>query len=183
MYSDFHLISIIFKSKTQSHYVRSIYNTWADFPKIGKNKIVLINCYEGICVTENCLICFSILDADLVPIAIAPPKNIKAYIGTSCFIEKDELYLFAVKSRENQENIYSAKNPKLSKLNSKLNSNVIHSCCFKIWRFDEKGHTPITLEEVFDWRIASNIDFEQFIGVHKLPPMIIHKNSLWPLYP
>jgi len=39
---------------------------------------------------------FSIIDADLIPVAIAPPSKIAAYIPNSCFIEKDELYLFTV---------------------------------------------------------------------------------------
>lgn len=164
--------------------MRAIYNTRADFPKIGKNKMVLINCYEGICVTNNCLICFSILDADLVPIAIAPPANTKAFISNSCFIEKDELYLFVVKTWEKQDNLYKSKaNPSLNALNAKLNTNVIHSVCYKIRRFDEKGHTPINLEEVFDRRIASNINYSSFLGVQKSPPMIIHSNSIRPLNP
>jgi len=42
IYSDFSLISFLFKSNNQQTVFKGIYNTQQDFPKIGKNKLVLL---------------------------------------------------------------------------------------------------------------------------------------------
>jgi len=60
LFSDYSLISLVFKPSNNAYSLRGIYNTQADFPKVGKNKLVLLRGTEGILVTTNSLLCFSI---------------------------------------------------------------------------------------------------------------------------
>ena len=94
------MISGVFKPSNNVYSLKGIYNTQADFPKVGKNKLVLLWGLEGILITTNSLICFSIENPDLIPVVVAPPRNVVSYLVNSCFISNDEIYLFAICKRE-----------------------------------------------------------------------------------